>query len=78
MLLDGKVAVIYEAGRAIGGAVARAFARDGSAHDQGHGDQHFRRGADAIELSGSRFPAGWRGRPAEIVARGRTSYFGMI
>src|SRR4051812_25974123 len=30
MLLDGKVAVIYGAGGAIGGAVARAFAREGA------------------------------------------------
>lgn len=30
-MLDGKVAVIYGAGGAIGGAVARAFARDGAA-----------------------------------------------
>src|SRR6187551_2807057 len=30
MLLDDKVAVIYGAGGAIGGAVARAFAREGA------------------------------------------------
>src|SRR6266576_3307379 len=30
MLLDNKVAVIYGAGGAIGGAVARAFAREGA------------------------------------------------
>ena len=30
MMLDGKVAVIYGAGGAIGGAVARAFAREGA------------------------------------------------
>ena len=30
MLLDDKVAVIYGAGGAIGGAVARTFAREGS------------------------------------------------
>src|SRR5215208_6935163 len=31
MLLDGKVAVVYGAGGAIGSAVARAFAREGAA-----------------------------------------------
>jgi 3-oxoacyl-[acyl-carrier protein] reductase len=30
MLLEGKVAVIYGAGGSIGGAVARAFAREGA------------------------------------------------
>ena len=30
MLLDTKIAVIYGAGGAIGGAVARAFAREGA------------------------------------------------
>ena len=30
MLLEDKVAVIYGAGGAIGGAIARAFARDGA------------------------------------------------
>ena len=30
MMLDGKVAVVYGAGGAIGGAVARAFAREGA------------------------------------------------
>jgi NADP-dependent 3-hydroxy acid dehydrogenase YdfG len=30
MLLKGKVAVIYGAGGSIGGAVARAFAREGA------------------------------------------------
>src|SRR5690242_19089509 len=30
MLLENKVAVIYDAGGAIGGAVARAFAREGA------------------------------------------------
>jgi NAD(P)-dependent dehydrogenase (short-subunit alcohol dehydrogenase family) len=31
MMLSGKVAVVYGAGGAIGGAVARAFAREGAA-----------------------------------------------
>ena len=35
MLLDDKTAVIYGAGGSIGGAVARAFAREGAA--RGHG-----------------------------------------
>ena len=35
MLLKDKVAVIYGAGGAIGGAVARAFAREGALFDNG-------------------------------------------
>src|SRR5688500_16165523 len=53
MLLDGKQAVIYGGGGAIGGAVARAFAREGATvHLAGRTQATLAAVADAIRSAG--------------------------
>jgi 3-oxoacyl-[acyl-carrier protein] reductase len=53
MLLEGRTAVIYGGGGSIGGAVAKAFAREGATvHLAGRTKEPLERVADAIRLNG--------------------------
>ncbi len=55
MLLEGKNAILYGAGGPIGGAVARAFAREGAAvHLTGRTAERLDRLAEAIRSAGGR------------------------
>ena len=55
MLLERKNAVIYGAGGSIGGAVARAFAREGAiVHLAGRRAEPLERVADEIRADGGR------------------------
>ena len=54
MLLDGKNAIIYGGGGSIGGAVARAFAREGAkVHLAGRTPEKLEAVADEIRANGA-------------------------
>jgi NAD(P)-dependent dehydrogenase (short-subunit alcohol dehydrogenase family) len=69
VLLENKNAVIYGGGGSIGGAVARAFAREGArVFLAGRTRAKLERVADEIRSAGG-VPTPWRRRPAASTCR---------